>query len=53
MVAGMVVLTVVLFRHLKGRYSSKDFLGLELGAIFWHFVDLLWVYLVLFFYFIR
>ncbi|MGY8914560.1 MAG: cytochrome c oxidase subunit 3, partial [Flavobacteriales bacterium] len=26
-------------------------LGLELGATFWHFLDFLWVYLIMFFYF--
>jgi cytochrome c oxidase subunit III len=28
-------------------------LGFELGAIFWHFVGVLWIYLFFFFYFIR
>mgnify|MGYP003629463349 CR=1 FL=1 len=52
-VAGIIVLLVVLFNHFNKKYSSKDALGLELGAIFWHFVDILWIYLFLFFYFIR
>ncbi len=51
--AGIVVLLVVFFNHFNKKYSSKDLLGLELGAIFWHFVDVLWVYLFFFFYFIR
>ncbi|MFD0761810.1 heme-copper oxidase subunit III [Lutibacter aestuarii] len=51
--AGIVVLLVVIFNHFNKKYSSKDSLGLELGAIFWHFVDILWIYLFLFFYFIR
>ena len=51
--AGIVVLLVVIFNHFNKKYSSKDTLGLELGAIFWHFVDILWIYLFLFFYFIR
>lgn len=52
-VAGIIVLLVVSFNHFNKKYSSKDSLGLELGAIFWHFVDILWIYLFLFFYFIR
>ncbi len=52
-VAGIIVLLVVLFRHLNKKYTATDFLGLELGAIFWHFVDILWIYLFLFFLFIR
>ena len=51
--AGIIVLLVVLFNHFNKKYSSKDLLGLELGAIFWHFVDILWIYLFFFFYFIR
>ena len=51
--AGIVVVLVVLFNHFKNNYNSGDFLGLELGEIFWHFVDILWVYLFFFFYFIR
>lgn len=52
-IAGIVVLFVVLFNHFKNKYHSGDYLGLELGEIFWHFVDILWVYLFFFFYFIR
>ena len=50
---GLIVLLVVLFNHFNKKYSATNFLGLELGAIFWHFVDILWIYLFLFFYFIR
>lgn len=51
--AGIIVVIVVLFNHLKHKYNSDNYLGLELGEIFWHFVDILWVYLFFFFYFIR
>ena len=51
--AGIIVLLVVLYNHSMKKYSSSNYLGLELGAIFWHFVDILWIYLFLFFYFIR
>jgi cytochrome c oxidase subunit 3 len=50
-VAGLISLLVVLVNQLRGKYSAKDYLGLELGATFWHFLDLLWIYLILFFYF--
>ena len=52
-IAGIIVLLIVIYNHLTKKYSSKNFLGLELGAIFWHFVDILWIYLFFFFYFIR
>ncbi|CAM1356475.1 MULTISPECIES: cytochrome c oxidase subunit 3 [Tenacibaculum] len=53
LLAGVVVLLVVIYNHFKKKYSSTDMLGFELGAIFWHFVDVLWIYLFFFFYFIK
>ena len=50
--AGIVVLFTVLIQNLRNKYSAANSLGLELGSIFWHFVDALWIYLFLFFYFI-
>ena len=51
--AGFIVVLVVIYNHFKKRYNSAETLGLELGGIFWHFVDILWILLFLFFYFIR
>ena len=51
--AGIIVLLVVIYNHFNHKYTSDDLLGFELGAIFWHFVDVLWIYLFFFFYFIR
>lgn len=52
-IAGIISLLVVLFNQLKGKYTTQNLLGIELGATFWHFLDLLWVYLILFFYLYR
>ena len=51
--AGIIVLFRVLYRNMTGKYSVEDHLGFSLGSIFWHFVDALWIYLFVFFYFIR
>ena len=53
LLAGVVVLLVVIYNHFKYKYKSEDMLGFELGAIFWHFVDILWIYLFFFFSFIK
>jgi len=53
LIAGLISLLVVMLNHWKGKYTSDNLLGMELGISFWHFLDLLWVYLVLFFYFYR
>jgi cytochrome c oxidase subunit 3 len=49
--AGLIVLMVVIYNHFKQKYNSSQTLGIELGVMFWHFLDILWVYLFLFFYF--
>ena len=51
--AGLIVLLVVIYNHLTKKYSATNSLGLVLGAIFWHFVDILWIYLFFFFYLVR
>ena len=38
---------------LSGRFTAENTLSLKLGAIFWHFLGILWVYLLLFLLFIH
>lgn len=52
-VVGLVCLLVVIYNHFKQKYTADKMLGLELAATFWHFIDILWVYLFLFLYFVR
>jgi cytochrome c oxidase subunit 3 len=49
--AGLIVLLVLIYNHFKQRYTAEQMLGFELGATFWHFVDVLWLYLFVFLYF--
>lgn len=51
--AALIALAVVIYNHYKKRYSKDQYLGVELTATFWHFVDLLWIYLFCFLYFVR
>jgi cytochrome c oxidase subunit 3 len=46
------MLRMVIFSF-SGRFNSDEYLSLRLGAIFWHFLGLLWVYLLLFLLFIH
>lgn len=50
---GLICLLVVIYNHFKQKYNATNMLGFELAATFWHFIDLLWVYLFLFLYFFR
>ncbi len=52
-VAGLISLLVVTVQQLRGKYMPENMLGMELGATFWHFLDFLWVYLILFMYFVK
>ncbi|MCB0387485.1 MAG: cytochrome c oxidase subunit 3 [Winogradskyella sp.] len=51
-VVGLISLLVVIYNHFKQKYQPTKMLGIELSATFWHFVDLLWLYLFLFLYFV-
>ena len=51
--AGLLVLLFVIYRNIKRKYSINNILGFELASIFWHFVDILWIYLFLFLVFFR
>jgi cytochrome c oxidase subunit 3 len=48
---GLIALLIIIFKHYKKKYNPTQYLGIELGAMFWHFLDLLWILLFLFFYF--
>lgn len=52
-VVGLICLLVVIYNHFKQKYQSDNMLGFELAATFWHFIDILWVYLFLFLYFVK
>jgi cytochrome c oxidase subunit 3 len=47
-VAGLIALTIMTIQTVRGKYTAKRYIGFEVGAIFWHFVDILWIYLLLF-----
>ena len=50
---GMISLLIIIYNHFKQKYNSTQTLGIELGAMYWHFLDFLWIYLFLFLYFFK
>ena len=50
---GILALMVVLIKSFLGRYSSSNYNGVVVCAIYWHFLDALWIYLYLFLMYIR
>lgn len=51
-IVGLVCILVVIYNHFKQKYNATQMVGFELAATFWHFIDILWVYLFLFLYFV-
>ncbi len=51
--AGIISLLIIIYNHFKQKYNATQSTGIELGAMFWHFLDFLWVYLFLFLYFVK
>ncbi len=50
---GIISLLIIIYNHFKQKYNASQTLGIELGAMYWHFLDLLWIYLFLFLYFVK
>ncbi len=50
---GVISLLIIIYNHFKQKYNSTQTLGIELGAMYWHFLDFLWLYLFLFLYFFK
>jgi cytochrome c oxidase subunit 3 len=42
---GLAVIAVVGQRAMKGNYTPTHFAPLELTGLYWHFVDLVWIFL--------
>lgn len=53
LLGGFISLFVVIYNHFKQKYNSSQTLGIELSMMYWHFMDFIWLYLFLFFYFFK
>jgi cytochrome c oxidase subunit 3 len=53
LIAGIFTLFVVIYKSFKNKYTSEKLLGLQLAAIFWHFLDILWIFLFIFLLLVR
>lgn len=49
---GAIMLTVILIRSIKGDFTAKQHFGFEAAAWYWHFVDVVWLGLFIFVYWI-
>lgn len=44
-VIGVIVLTWLTLRTIKGDFSSQYYMPIELGGLYWHLVDVIWIFL--------
>jgi cytochrome c oxidase subunit 3 len=45
MVIGMGLMTYLLVGSLKGKYGPEYNTPIEMGGLYWHFVDIIWIFL--------
>ncbi len=41
---GVLLMIALLIRTKKNLFSSRSYLGLEIGSFYWHFVDFIWIF---------
>jgi cytochrome c oxidase subunit III len=51
--AGMVMLAWLIWRGARGDFSSDYFTPVDVGGLYWHIVDLVWIFLFPLFYLIH
>ena len=50
MTIGLGVLSVLLFRTMIGSITAEYHTPIEVGGLYWHFIDIVWIYLYAIFY---
>jgi cytochrome c oxidase subunit III len=48
--AGVIYLSIVAFKVARGDYEKPGYTIVEIAGLYWHFVDLVWVFIFAFFY---
>lgn len=49
---GLLSLIFVFFKSIRKKYTKNDHVGIKVSAIYWHFLDFLWLYLLGLLYFV-
>jgi cytochrome c oxidase subunit III len=45
MVVGVGILTFILLQTIRGVYSANYFTPIDIAGLYWHFVDIIWIFL--------
>ncbi|HMN94844.1 MAG TPA: cytochrome c oxidase subunit 3 family protein [Phycisphaerales bacterium] len=52
-IVGMGIITWLILAAMKGRFTSDYYTPVDLGGLYWHIVDLIWIFLFPLFYIIH
>ena len=47
-IGGLISIFITYTKSVNLKYSKENYLGIELTSIYWHFLDILWIYLFAF-----
>ena len=45
MLIGIPILATLAFQGLKGRFGPEYYTPVEMTGLYWHFVDIVWIFL--------
>jgi cytochrome c oxidase subunit 3 len=45
MIIGAIVITPIIFMAIRGRFSERYYAPVEIFGLYWHFVDIVWIFL--------
>ena len=45
LIVGISLLLIIALMAWLGRFSAEQYMGVELSGLYWHFVDVVWIYL--------
>ena len=48
---GLILLSLILYRASRGQFDSRNHVGPAAVTLYWHFVDVVWIFLFLILYF--
>jgi cytochrome c oxidase subunit III len=52
MVVGVGILSFIIWKAAKNTYSAKYYTPIDIAGLYWHFVDVVWIFLFPLFYLI-
>jgi cytochrome c oxidase subunit 3 len=53
MIVGLTIMTVLLIMTQRNRFDTEYFTPIEMGGLYWHLIDIIWVFLFPLFYLVH